>query len=146
MTTEELIKRLKDYCHPDYYEDGTIYLMEKSTASVIASFLMLSKDALDFDDVSFTPEYIEDMSVYDLFWVLRLVNQYLNTPLDKRQPEKKYYVRFLDDNDGTPNYLGLDGGYELYPGKHDVTKFTKQQIEDLGLTGKCWTLEEVDDD
>lgn len=78
--------------------------------------------------------------------MFNVVKHYIDTPVGKRQPEKKYYVRFLDDGDGTPNYLDYDGGYALYHDKHDATKFAKQQIKDLGLTGPCWKLEEVHND
>lgn len=63
----------------------------------------------------------------------RIINKFLRTPIKERYPEKKYRLRWVDDNDGTSNYLDyLAGEWRLFANE-DVHIFTETELQQLKI-------------
>ena len=62
-----------------------------------------------------------------------IINKFLRTPIKERFPEKKYRLRWVDDNDGTSNYLDyLAGEWRLFANE-DVHIFTETELQQLKI-------------
>lgn len=62
--------------------------------------------------------------------VAKQISEYLDTPLDKRKPEKKYRLRWLDDEyDGAHNYLDNRNG--IWGCQTDTRLYTESDIKQL---------------
>lgn len=97
-------------------------------------------------------EYYRPQAMADSFagidreYISSLISQYLNTPISKREPEKKYTVLAIRGTDD--NYLVLDPSYEPSFGPLSLHKdydyqvsFTKKQIDrmkELGTIAIDW--------
>ncbi|MCZ3746544.1 hypothetical protein L2520_03785 [Limosilactobacillus vaginalis] len=46
-----------------------------------------------------------DYEPEDLFRLFDLIHDYIKTPIKERFPEKKYRLRWLNDDDGDPNFM-----------------------------------------
>lgn len=72
---------------------------------------------------------------------ISLVAKYYQTPLDERDPEKKYRLRWIDGEDSSPRketYLGMgdtvfNGSYWTTYFKSGAPTFTESQLEKLKL-------------
>lgn len=61
------------------------------------------------------------------------INRFIATPLDERFPEKRYRLRWLDDKDGTPEYIDFDSnaGWNMWGDKNATDTFTESQLDQL---------------
>ena len=61
------------------------------------------------------------------------INRFIATPLDERFPEKRYRLRWLDDKDGTPEYIDFDSnaGWNMWGDKNATNTFTELQLDQL---------------
>lgn len=61
-----------------------------------------------------------------------IINKFLRTPIKDRFPEKKYRLRWIDDEDGGRNYLFTTSGWYLTNIIHDKKAvFTESELEQL---------------
>ena len=112
MTTKELIKHLKS-CGFIVSEDEDMIHAKKGKQTVNC-------------DKTIQP---------DSLWtyVLSLLTEYNQTPLDERYPEKKYRLRWVNNNDGTSNYLDyLAGEWRLFANE-DVHIFMETELQQLKI-------------
>lgn len=76
----------------------------------------------------------EKLTFDRLRWVLNLVQKLRDTPVDERFPAKKYYLRWITDDDGTPNYLhNVDGTWDWSSTKAGTKVFTKEELQQLKI-------------
>ena len=69
----------------------------------------------------------------DREYLSALIEEFLHTPINERFPEKKYRLRWVDDNDGTSNYLDyLAGEWRLFANE-DVHIFTETELQQLKI-------------
>lgn len=69
----------------------------------------------------------------DREYLSALIEEFLHTPINERFPEKKYRLRWVDDNDGTSNYLDyLAGEWRLFSNE-DVHIFTETELQQLKI-------------
>lgn len=108
--------------------------------------IIYSKDNTDYDfffslgyknksltDVGFDWSCLDDVKPADLYKALNLIDCFLHTLIDERSPEKKYRLRWIDDNDGTSNYLDyLAGEWRLFANE-DVHIFTETELQQLKI-------------
>lgn len=66
-------------------------------------------DAKNMFDCLFKNQDLE-VPAYIKAQLTRIINKFLRTPIKERYPEKKYRLRWVDDNDGTSNYLDYFAG------------------------------------
>ena len=74
----------------------------------------------------------DDVDPVDLCEALNLANEFLNTPINERFPEKKYRLRWIDEEDGDRNYLVITSGWYLTNIIDDKKAvFTESELEQL---------------
>lgn len=63
-----------------------------------------------------------------------IINKFLRTPIKERFPEKKYRLRWIDDDDGTSNYINrLAGNWSWKCAKRNAHTFTEKQLQQLKI-------------
>lgn len=61
-----------------------------------------------------------------------IINKFLRTPIKERFPEKKYRLRWIDEDDGDRNYLVITSGWYLTNIIDDKKAvFTESELEQL---------------
>ncbi len=107
--------------------------------------IIYSKDNTDYDfffslgyknksltDVGFDWSCLDDVKPADLYKALNLIDCFLHTPIDERFPEKKYRLRWIDDDDGDRNYLAITSDWYLTNIIDDKKAvFTESELEQL---------------
>lgn len=120
----EGLKCLKEdsMCH-----GGAIEILRDDTAGTgIAIVIPVhAKSMLDLRiDTYLIPDDKKDL-------LLELINSYLSTSLYKRLPEKKYRLRWLNDNNSAENYLDTVAGVWTFGSKEAVHQYTETEIKAL---------------
>lgn len=106
--------------------------------------IIYSKDNTDYDfffslgyknksltDVGFDWSCLDDVKPADLYKALNLIDCFLHTPIDERFPEKKYRLRWIDDDDGFANYLDYYDGKWSYGLMEDARQYSQQELDKL---------------
>lgn len=107
--------------------------------------IIYSKDNTDYDfffslgyknksltDVGFDWSCLDDVKPADLYKALNLIDCFLHTPINERFPEKKYRLRWIDEEDGDRNYLVITSGWYLTNIIDDKKAvFTESELEQL---------------
>lgn len=107
--------------------------------------IIYSKDNTDYDfffslgyknksltDVGFDWSCLDDVKPADLYKALNLIDCFLHTPINERFPEKKYRLRWIDEEDGDRNYLVITSGWYLTNIIDDKKAvFTEPELEQL---------------
>ena len=70
----------------------------------------------------------------DREYLSSLIEEFLHTPIKERFPEKKYRLRWITDDDGTPNYIHkLCGSWNWNTNKRDTKTFTEKELQQLKI-------------
>ncbi|WP_418292325.1 hypothetical protein, partial [Limosilactobacillus vaginalis] len=70
----------------------------------------------------------------DREYLSALIEEFLHTPIKERFPEKKYRLRWITDDDGTPNYVHkLCGFWNWNANKRDTKAFTEKELQQLKI-------------
>lgn len=83
-------------------------------------------------------DFIESYSRYNFGkpsreYLSALIEEFLHTPIKERFPEKKYRLRWVDDNDGISNYMDyLAGEWRLFSNE-EVHIFTETELQQLKI-------------
>ena len=68
----------------------------------------------------------------DREYLSALIEEFLHTPIKERFPEKKYRLRWIDDDDGDRNYLAITSSWYLTNIIDDKKAvFTESELEQL---------------
>ena len=143
MRINEFIKRVNETLYAMWdpfakeikiYESRQTYNDEEPGYDYSFMTLFPDKDDLAFgfnsDDI-----VLGDISFRNLAILFGLVQQLRDTPIKERFPEKKYYLRWIDDGDNHKNYLScnLDGEWDLVMEKCEATIFAESGLNHLKL-------------
>lgn len=140
MKINEFIKRVNKIFYAEYsYDSNTIYVykteqdMCDENKDGDDTYYFMSVKVCDkkfslFFDPDWMPEDVKGLSL--LFSLLR---QLEDTPVKDRFPEKRYRLRWLDDKDGTPEYIDFDSnaGWNMWGDKNATNTFTESQLDQL---------------
>lgn len=140
MKINEFIKRVNKIFYAEYsYDSNTIYVykteqdMCDENKDGDDTYYFMSVKVCDkkfslFFDPDWMPEDVKGLSL--LFSLLR---QLEDTPVKDRFPEKRYRLRWLDDKDGTPEYIDFDSnaGWNMWGDKNATDTFTELQLDQL---------------
>ena len=127
MRINEFIKKVNRNDRMEAEEvDGVITIYNDSDHEVID----IPNGATNLLEIDF----IESYSRYNFGkpsreYLSALIEEFLETPIDERYPEKKYRLRWIDDTNGSKNYIECPG-YWSFEGLHPET-FTEQELNDL---------------
>ncbi|MBB1099991.1 hypothetical protein H5R88_07760 [Limosilactobacillus sp. WF-MT5-A] len=67
----------------------------------------------------------------DLALVMDIVQRLIDTPTKERFPEKKYRLRWINDQNHYKNYLNLNGAWVFVDDEIDADTFTESELEQL---------------
>lgn len=131
MKIDEFIEKVNE-------RDG---MRAKKTAEVIVigtpnniGIFNIPEDATNFIEID---TWATSNSLYwkkpDREYLSALIEEFLHTPINERFPEKKYRLRWVDDNDGISNYMDyLAGEWRLFSNE-DVHIFTETELQQLKI-------------
>lgn len=96
-------------------------------------FLMMPTKANNWDDVKEDFEALYSVTPKDLARVMDVIQRLLDTPVNERFPEKKYRLRWIDDQGHYKNYLNLNsnGAWVFVDDEIDAEIFTESELEQL---------------
>ena len=96
-------------------------------------FLMMPTKANNWGNVEEDFEALYSITPKDLARVMDVVQRLLDTPVEERFPEKKYCLRWIDDQGYYKNYLNLnsDGVWDFVDDEIDADIFTESELEQL---------------
>ena len=133
MKVDELVEKLNELksLRAEKEDDGIFIYSKQSTSYDF--FFSLAYKTKSLADVGFDWDCLNSVEPTDLHKALNLIDCFLHTPIDERFPEKKYRLRWVDDNDGTSNYLDyLAGEWRLFANE-DVHIFTETELQQLKI-------------
>ena len=115
-------------------DDGVMYINEKLNSDddwfmrISLYHLGWSAITADFDNC-----LDDDVDVTDLARVMDVVQRLICTPVSKRFPEKKYRLRWIDDQGHYKNYLNLNsnGAWVFVDDEIDADIFAESELEQL---------------
>ena len=129
MKIDEFIKKVNE-------RDG---MRAKKTAEGIVigtpnniGIFNIPEDATNFIEID---TWATSNSLYwkkpDREYLSALIEEFLHTPIKERFPEKKYRLRWIDDDDGFANYLDYYDGKWSYGLMEDARQYSKQELDKL---------------
>ena len=129
MKIDEFIKKVNRNDRMEAEEvDGVITIYNDSDHEVID----IPNGATNLLEINF----IESYSRYNFGkpsreYLSALIEEFLHTPINERFPEKKYRLRWIDDDDGFANYLDYYGGKWSYGLMEDARQYSQQELDKL---------------
>ena len=133
MKIDELAEKLNELesLRIEKRSDGMIIYSKDNTDYDF--FFSLGYENKSLTDVGFDWSCLDDVKPADLYKALNLIDCFLHTPIDERFPEKKYRLRWIDDDDGDRNYLAITSSWYLTNIIIDDKKavFTESELEQL---------------
>ena len=144
MTTEELIERLNknDEVHAES-KKSKIFICDCFKRILFA----FNDKATNFLDFSYSSLLSSD-SMYKASreYVAAQIEEYLQTPIEERNPKKKYVLAWCGDDNGKSNYfVKHNGSWFLVPQKGDEfpeeALFTQKELDQIGE--RCFYMKPV---
>ena len=132
MKIDELVAKLNELksLRAKKESDGILIYSKQSTDYDF--FFALAYKVESLADVAFDWDCLDDVKPADLYKALNLIDCFLHTPIDERSPEKKYRLRWIDEDDGDRNYLVITSGWYLTNIIDDKKAvFTESELEQL---------------
>ena len=113
-------------------EKGKIYFYEY-TVSKFDYFLVMPQKANNWDNVEEDFEALYSTTPKDLARVMDVIQRLLDTPVKERFPEKKYRLRWINDQGRCKNYLNLNsnGAWVFMDDEIYAEIFTESELEQL---------------
>lgn len=132
MKIDELIEKVND-------RDG---MRAKETAEGIVigtprnnGIFIIPEDATNFLEIeNWTVSNRAYWKKPDREYLSALIEELLHTPVKERLSEKKYHLRWINDDDGTPNYLCEFGGtWDWSLTKQNAKVFTEKELQQFKI-------------
>ncbi|OYS60488.1 hypothetical protein [Limosilactobacillus reuteri] len=96
-------------------------------------FLEMPIDATNWDSICSDWDCLSNIEPRDLARVMDVIQQLLDTPVEERFPEKKYRLRWINDQGHYKNYLNLNsnGAWVFVDDEIDADIFAESGLEQL---------------
>ena len=96
-------------------------------------FLEMPIDVTNWDYICGDWYCLSNIEPQDLARVMDVIQRLLDTPVKERFPEKKYRLRWIDDQGYYKNYLNLNsnGAWVFVDDEIDADIFTESELEQL---------------
>ena len=113
MKIKEFIEKVNENERMEAEEvDGVIAIYNDSDLAVVE----IPCDATNLLEIKFVENYyLYSFGKSSREYLSALIEEFLHTPVNKRFPEKKYRLRWIDDSDCSKNYIGLHRPTVNYP-------------------------------
>ena len=133
MKINELVKEINSYflnLKAIKRDDGVLIISGNDDA-----LLLVPKKATNFMEVYFC---VDNQGMYftkaNREHLSALIQEFLETPIKERYPEKKYRLRWIDDDDGNPNYADYSHGTWFWETNKDNAKtYTEKELQQLKI-------------
>lgn len=141
MKIKGLIDGINDCTSYKARIDGKLIYLLTSSEDCLTTF---SCDVNYLSDIKFNYRFLDyepNVKCYDLgnfYALLNLINDFVNTPIEKRYPEKKYTIRTISDSNDSYLIRTVGGNYffgclKMRDSYGDQVSFTKDEIEEMKL-------------
>ena len=141
MKIKELIDEINNCTSYKARIDGKMIYLLTFSEDCLATF---SCDVNYWSDIKFNYRFLDyepNVKCYDpgnFYALLNLINDFVNTPIEKRYPEKKYTIRTISDNNDSYLIRTAGGNYffgclKMRDAYGDQVSFTKDEIEEMKL-------------
>ena len=96
-------------------------------------FLEMPIDVTNWDSICSDWDCLSNIEPRDLARVMDVIQRLLDTPINERFPEKKYRLRWIDDQGHYKNYLNLNsnGAWVFVDDEIDADIFAESGLEQL---------------
>lgn len=96
-------------------------------------FFVMPQKANNWNNVEEDFEALYSITPKDLARVMDVIQRLLDTPINERFPEKKYRLRWIDDQGHYKNYLNLNsnGAWVFVDDEIDADIFAESELEQL---------------
>ena len=132
MKIDELVAKLNELKSLRAKKESNGILIYSKQSTDYDFFFALAYKVESLADVAFDWDCLDDVKPADLYKALNLIDCFLHTPIDERSPEKKYRLRWIDEDDGDRNYLVITSGWYLTNIIDDKKAvFTESELEQL---------------
>ena len=134
MKVDELVEKLNELksLRAEKENDGIFIYSKQSTSYDF--FFSLAYKTKSLAEVGFDWDCLNSVEPTDLHKALNLVDCFLHTPIDERFPKNMYRLRWITDDDGTPNYIHkLCGSWNWNTNKRDTKTFTEKELQQLKI-------------
>lgn len=113
-------------------EKEKIYFYEY-TVDKFDYFFVMPQKANNWDNVKEDFEALYSTTPKDLARVMDVIQRLLDTPVEERFPEKKYCLRWINDQGRCKNYLNLNsnGAWVFVDDEIDADIFAESELEQL---------------
>lgn len=112
------------------FGDANLFVFEKN-AGEGEWFLSVCINSVDWHSVSKDWSCLDNVKSQDLARVMDVIQRLLDTPVKERFPEKKYRLRWIDDEDGSSNYIAIENGTHWVWQCCGRDTFTESELEQL---------------
>lgn len=155
MTTDELIKRLNknERIKAESDAKGIVVYNDSGAGGIVVYndsgnvLLAIPFEATNFLEIVFNDQRPADsMGKASREYITAQIEEYLQTPIDKRQSEKKYALAWDGDDNGKLNYfVKHNGGWFLVNKRSDQLPdealFTQSELDQIGE--RCFYMKPV---
>ena len=130
MKIDELVEKVNERVGMEAKEtDEGIVLGTPNNMGIF----IIPEDATNFIEIE---TWATSNSLYwkkpDREYLSALIEEFLHTPINERFPEKKYRLRWLDDDGGNPNYADyLHGTWFWETNKDDAKIYTEKELQQI---------------
>ena len=131
MKIKEFIEKVNENERMEAEEvDGVIAIYNDSDLAVVE----IPCDATNLLEIKFVENYyLYSFGKSSREYLSALIEEFLHTPVEERFPEKKYRLRWINDQDHYKNYLNLNsnGAWVFVDDEIDADTFTESGLEQL---------------
>lgn len=135
MKIKEAVKIINNTTSTVSAEEANSYLhiYHRDRESCNDWFLAIPTNATNWGSICKDWDCLFNIDPKDLARVMDVIQRLLDTPVNKRFPEKKYHLRWFNGQNGFKNYLDFDsdGDWELWSSRDDAQTFTESELEQL---------------
>ncbi len=113
--------------------NGFLHMYRRDFKVYANWFLEMPIDATNWDSICSDWDCLSNIEPRDLARVMDVIQQLLDTPVEERFPEKKYRLRWINDQGHYKNYLNLNsnGAWVFVDDEIDADIFTESELEQL---------------
>ena len=113
--------------------NGFLHMYRRGFEVCANWFLEMPIDATNWDSICSDWDCLSNIEPRDLARVMDVIQRLLDTPVNERFPEKKYCLRWINDQGRCKNYLNLNsnGAWVFMDDEIYAEIFTESELEQL---------------
>lgn len=133
MKIDEAVKKIIDETNRvrAKVDDNNNLIIGSSNRPYQDWFLLFPANATSWNRILEVWNSLDHVTAQDLARVMDVIQRLLDTPVEERFPEKKYRLRWINDQGRCKNYLNLNsnGAWVFVDDEIDAEIFTESELE-----------------